>query len=565
MNNYIDKVLSGDIPACSKIKQACKRHTSDLKRSKQKGYPYYFNEKEALKAIKFLELLPSTDGSKIKMLGFQKFIIGSLYGWREKQTNNRRFNKAFISVARKSGKTFLASGIGAYGLVMENEPAEGRQVLFTANSNAQARLGYSMLMNGLRKAGQQSKFMRQQFKINNSRITHLPSNSFAVALASDTSSLDGFAPTISIVDEFHEAKDKDVYNVLNSGMAQQKNGLLAIISTAGFHLQGPMYEEYQFLSKVLEGTEEAERYFVGIWELDSEEEAHKTDMYIKANPILEHAEINDTMTKFIQDDVELAIKQDNLNAVLVKNFNMWRQASEDSYITSSDWERNKVAPIDIKSKEVYIGIDLSATGDLTSVSWLIPIENQQFYCDSRSWVATKYGLEQKIKRDGINYRDLESKGLCSITKLESGVIDYEDMFQWIMNFIEMNELDVKAICYDPWGSQAFISKAEKVGLSPLIEVRQGTFTLSGPIKDFREKVFDNKIVHSNNSLLNFAVCNAILIQKNNTLILNKDRPQNRIDPLAALITGYTEAMYHYETEERSKADNDLYKSENFGF
>src|SRR5574337_852791 len=98
MDKYIKDVLSGKLLASNKIKLACERHENDLKKV---DFPYYFDEGEADKAIKFMELLPSTDGKPIQVLGFQKFIIGSLYGWREKETKNRRFNRAFISLAAK--------------------------------------------------------------------------------------------------------------------------------------------------------------------------------------------------------------------------------------------------------------------------------------------------------------------------------------------------------------------------------------------------------------------------------------------------------------------------------
>lgn len=88
-----------------------------------------------------------------------------------------------------------------------------------------------------------------------------------MALASETSTLDGFAPTTAILDEWHEAKTRKTYNVIKSGMTQQKNGLLCVISTAGLDLNVPMYEEYLLLDRVLKGEEQADRYFIAIWEL----------------------------------------------------------------------------------------------------------------------------------------------------------------------------------------------------------------------------------------------------------------------------------------------------------
>lgn len=564
MIEYIEKVLSGKLIASNKIKLACERHMNDLERSETSDFPYYFDEEQAYKAIKFIELLPSTDGKKIKMLGFQKFIIGSLYGWRTKEGNFRRFNRAFISKARKNGKTYIASGMAANALIMEREPLEGRQVLFVSNALKQAKLGYDMLSNSLKAVSRESKFLRQQLKIMNSKIVHLPSNSFAIALASETSTLDGFAPTTAIIDEFHEAKNRKTYNVIKSGMAQQKNGLLCIISTAGLDLNVPMYEEYLLLDRVLKGEEQADRYFIAIWEQDNANEIHEPNSWIKSNPIFESEAIKKVMQPTIQDDVNLALKQNNLNSVLVKNFNLWRQASEDSYMPIEDWNAVESDSVDIKGKPVYIGIDLSKTNDLTSVSWIVPLENKKLYCDSHSFVATKYGLQDKEKRDGLPYRELEKIGECSITTLESGIIDYEQVFDFIQDLVQVNDLDVLGICYDPYNANSLIAMAEKANY-PMLEVRQGTLTLNVPTRTFREQVFEQNIIHGKNTILTHAVNNAIIKEDNSGLQINKSKNSNKIDPIAALINAYVFAMDYHNEQEGAKADNEFYTSNDFSF
>lgn len=564
MNDYIEKVLSGELVAPKKIIQACERHINDLERSKSDSFPYVFDEEQATKAIKFMQLLPATNGDKIDMLGFQKFIIGSLYGWRTKENDYRRFNRALISMARKNGKTYLVSGLGANALILEKEPAEGRQVLFTANSHKQAKLGYDMLSNSLKNVVKSSKFLRPQLKIMNSKIQHLPSNSFAMALASETSTLDGFGATVAIRDEAHENKDRKVENVLKSGMAQQKNGLLATISTAGLSLNVPLYEDYLLTNLILEGKEQADRYFIAIWELDDPEEIHDQEKWIKANPIFESEEIKKVMIPTIQDDVDLALKQNNLNAVLVKSFNLWRQASEDSYMSAEDWQATEVEPQDITGKPVYIGVDLSKTDDLTSVSWIVPLDNGKLYCDSHSFVATKHGLTDKEKRDGLPYRELEKAGECSITQLESGIVDYDQVFQFIQDLIQENDLECMGICYDPYNANSLISKAEKANY-PMLEVRQGTITLNVPTRTFREQVYEGNVIHKKNTILTHAVNNAILKTDNNGIQINKSKNSNKIDPIAALINAYVFAMDYFTTTEGAKADNEFYTSEEFSF
>ena len=221
-------------------------------------------------------------------------------------------------------------------------------------------------------------------------------------------------------------------------------------------------------------------------------------------------------------------------------------------------------PTHLENKDVYIGVDLSKSNDLTSVSWIIPTGEGQFYVDSHSWVGTKYGLDSKIKRDGIDYRSMEQLGECTITRLDSGIIDYDEVFEFIQELIGKYNLTVKAIAYDPYNFDTLLTKFEKEDY-PLFEVRQGTKTLNTPTRDFREKLFDKKIKHNGNQILAYAVNNAVLKTDNNGWQIDKARNSNRIDPIAALINAYVSAMDYYDEQEASQHANEYYESAEFSF
>lgn len=135
------------------------------------------------------------------------------------------------------------------------------------------------------------------------------------------------------------------------------------------------------------------------------------------------------------------------------------------------------------------------------------------------------------------------------------------MFQ---SLIEVNDLDLQGVCYDPYNANSIISMAEKENY-PMLEVRQGTKTLNVPTRTFREQVFAGNIIHSKNTILTHAVNNALTKEDNNGIQINKAKNSNKIDPIAALMNAYVFAMNHYENQERSVADNEFYKSEAFSF
>lgn len=566
---YTDAVLSGDIIAGKKIIQACERFKNDLARQRTKDFPYYFDEKIEQKIISFVELLPTTDGKSLHLAQFQKWILSELYSWREVGTGNKRFDRAFISMARKNSKTYLASTMGVIALLMEDEPQKGRQVLFTANAYKQARLAYGMMASELRQVIKESPYLRKRLAIGKLQITDKDSDSFATALSSDTTTLDGYGATLGIVDEYHLSKNRKVLEAIKTGMNNQANATLAVISTSGDDTNCPMYQDYQFVSKVLEGKEKADKYFIAIWEIDQEDRENLLDhpeVWIKANPLFEIESVRKTMTSTIRDDLEIAIKQENVAGVLVKNFNTWQNAKTNQFLSVEDWNNTLVKDKpDIKGRPVYIGIDLSKTGDLSSVSWLVPLQNKKFFIDSFSFVGTKGGLDRKERRDNISYTRLQDRGECDITTLDSGVIDYSKIYDFVNNLIDDNELELQAIGYDPWNMNTLLTDFEKQGY-PMIEVRQGAQTLSVPIRELQEAIYNRDIEHSDNQLLEYAINNAVLrYDSQNNVLLDKTKYETRIDPVAGLLDAWTIGKGYFKDMEGSKADNDFYSGDDFSF
>ena len=272
VKEYAEKVLGGNILAGEKIRLACKKELNDRKKSLQSDFNYYFDNQIANKAINFMQLIPNPTGDNMKLALFQKWIIGELYGWREKKTKNRRYQNAFISMARKNGKSFLASAIGIATLLIESKPSRGRQVLFVANSLSQAMLSFNMARSELNRSCRVSPFLRRHINVHKQEISDTATDSFMKPLPADADHLDGYNPTTAIVDEYHAAKDHSIVNVLKSGQGQQPNALLCIISTSGFNLKGAMFQDYKLMDDILNGKTTNDRQFIAIYEQDSRED-----------------------------------------------------------------------------------------------------------------------------------------------------------------------------------------------------------------------------------------------------------------------------------------------------
>lgn len=545
---YINKVQNNEILVPEAIQQAIDRHINDLKKVPDKNYKYTYDVEQAIKAIKFIEMLPDPVTLKrFPLAHFQQLIVALLHGWREKDTGYRRFRKAYISLARKQGKTLLAGGLASYHLLYEKEPYSNRQIYCTANSRDQAKILFDqMIVPQLKVLRSQSDAIRKHVKIKQGIVTFKDERAFIKPLASDTQTLDGLNVSLGILDEYGASRDSSMLEILESSQLQQLQPLILIISTATEHLDSPMYsEEYPYAKSILTGKEENDRYLALIWEQDHVDEVRDKETWIKSNPILEVPAMKERITEFLEGRVTEGLAKGNPSMVYTKNFNLWTQSSTEGFMNAKEWELAKAdKEYDLNKRDIYIGLDLSKVGDLTSVSHIIPIEEERkLLVDSYSFVATREGIENKCNTDGINYVELEKAGYCKISTLPSGYIDYDDVLEYIDDLIQSEEYNLRGIYYDPYNITTIHSKLlDRYGDSNLIEVRQGYITLSPAVSQFRVDVAENVIVHKDNPLLNRAVLTAKTKWQNDALMIEKSRHTRKIDPLAALLNAHTETM-----------------------
>src|SRR5699024_1811551 len=151
--------------------------------------------------------------------------------------------------------------------------------------------------------------------------------------------------------------------------------------------------------------------------------------------------------------------------------------------------------LDIKGREVYTGIDMSRRDDLTAVGMVYALDDDKRYVDTHVFVGHKGGIHAKSERDEMGYQKLVDTDMATLRDTTSGIINDQQVFDWIINYIEENQLDVQGIMYDPWSISNLLVRFEDYNY-PLIEVRQNYMNLSEPLKDFKLNVFEKNIVHN---------------------------------------------------------------------
>lgn len=539
---YCDDILNGKVKAGIKHIWAIKRFLKDYEDCQSDDSPFYFDEEVAEDfywwANEFVHVEGVLAGQKVELTDFQLFISVNIFCFKKKRNGARRFRKVYIQLARKNAKSQFLAIVGSYITFLGDE----KQRMYIAGwQKDQSDEVYIAVRDGINS----SELLDGRWKEAYGKIEVFKNGSVIVPLSRETRKTgDGKNPSVGIVDEYHNHLTSEIYDVLLSGMVARKEPLMFVITTAGFDLSRPCFVEYEYVSRILNPDDDTENddYFGIICELDPGDDIKDESNWIKANPIV--ATYEEGLAS-IRSDLKTALDvPEKMRSFLTKTMNIWVDMKEGGYIPASKWKAGQIEAFEMTGYDVYIGVDLSKKIDLTSVGYVFPTD-YGYHVGQHSFMPEEALAERRAK-DKVAYDVWIEEGWLDVTP--GAVVDYSFVEQWIMDFINDNELNVILFCYDPYGATQFAQNMENYGLT-IVEVRQGFPTLSEPTKEFRDFVYQNndrqkKITHVGDKVLSWAVGNAIAeMAANESIKLSKSKSRERIDPIAAIITAFVQARF----------------------
>ena len=549
VTSYAFDVCMGKIPAGLSQRQACNRHLKDLERQNTEDFPYHWDAEKANEIIEFAESLTIAEGEEpqpLRLYGFQDFIFGSWHGWRNDK-GYRRFRTSYVQVARQNGKS-LGNAVPTlyYGnFDGYNYP----QIYCTATKELQAKIVlkecFKFINADEELSGneyEEGLFTIKEYK---SLIECNQTNGEIRALGRDTDSIDGFRPYFGSVDEYHKHKTSQMYKLLVDGTKKLKQCLISVITTAGFDLNSPCFQLYEYCKKILAGVVKDETQFVFICELDKDDDIWDESNWIKANPLW----TEETLESLRADAIKAkAMGGEELRNFLTKSLNEWVQFADGQYMNLEHWkdcESNKTLE-DFKGFSCYVGLDLSSGGDLTSLALVFPYlrdNEKKYYVYSHSFIP-KNRVAEHIKKDLAPYDMWIRDGLLTVTETLGGIkTDYKYIIAHLKKLIEQYDLDIKMICYDPHNASAFLGDLEELGYDSL-SITQSARNLNDATDDFRLEVEAGNVEYDEkNELLTWSVTNAKVVKNSfGEIKIDKEIDTHRIDPVDAVIDAWKMAM-----------------------
>lgn len=542
VREYYQRISTGQIVACEEIIAMYRRMVEEMD---CEDFPYYFDEEVGEHAIIFIETFcrhyqGERAGEVVHLELFQKAFVQCLFGWLEKDTGLRRFREYFFEVARKHGKSFLSGCIAVYMLVADDE--DGAEIYSAATKLDQAKIIYNAAKNIV----DQSSELAALVKSTREGLYFRMRRSIMKPLPNESKSLDGLNIHFAALDEIHEQRDRNMYDVLRQGMKARRQPLLGCITTSGFYREGLYDNLHDYAVAVAKGTIRDDRFLAVVYKLDKQEEWRDPKCWLKANPGL------GTIKKYQQlaDDVERAKKDSAyLPTLLTKDFDM-KQSENAAWMPLESVINEEYAPAHKLDHSYAIGgCDLSSTTDLTCASLLIRRPG-----DEHVYVLQQYFLPQSridfletTQSKEAPYKLWAEKGWLTICP--GAAVDYHAVTMWFVKMVKEHDIRPLWICYDRALSGYWVPEMEEIGFV-MEKTAQGPFTWSQPMKEMGAAFEQHKVIYQNNPILRWCLANTAVKAKNSdgieTIQPVKIQQRRRIDGTVSLLNAWVGYTKHFD-------------------
>ena len=487
---------------------------------------------------------------------WQKAMVACIYGILD-HNGNRQFREIPLVVARKNGKSLLASAIGKYEWY---QGGYGSKIFCLAPKYDQADLVYGNIWNmtvldpdyqELKEVVENSRDAHNKKTADDSMLAkhrqsdlYIPGiNSTVKKIAFNAKKSDGFNPSLTICDEIASwsgDKGLKVYEVMKSAMGARPDSFILSCTTSGYENDSIYDEIIKRSTRFLLGDSKETRLLPFLYMADDIDKWNDINELRKSNPNLGVSVSVDYLLE------EIAVAEGSLSkkAEFITKYCCLKQNSSLAWLPAQVVDKAYGEHLELETfRDSYCiaGLDLSQTRDLTSACVVIEKEGQ-LYVFSHFWLPSEK-IDEAIQRDGVPYNIYIQKGFLSLSG--DNFIDYHDCYQWFVDLVEKYQIYPLQIGYDRYSAQYLIQDLKAYGfqcddvfqgenLYPVIQETQGL------LEDGIIHIGDNDLLKMH--LLDSAIKMSTERGRGKLIKINQYR---HIDGTAALLDAMTVRQKHY--------------------
>jgi phage terminase large subunit-like protein len=302
-------------------------------------------------------------------------------------------------------------------------------------------------------------------------------------VSAEAYSKEGLSPTLTVMDEGHAMKNRELYDVFSLAMGARGNlASLIMITTAGVKMDSTgrdsiAYTLKQYTEKVSRGEVIDPNFFGAIWEAPEDADYKDPKTWAIANPGFGDINSEADFHSAVRRTPEAEFKTKRLN-----NF----VSSQTSWLPSGAWEaceeEFEVSPDD----EIVLGFDGSFSGDASViVGAVVPKDDE----------PVKVFLVKAWEKD-LNLHDDDWR------------VDIAEVEQTVLDFCQAHP-KVREVACDPFRWQRSMQALEEKGV-PIVEWPSTSARRMVPAcaKVF-DAVMESRLIHDGNPLLARHLSNAV--------------------------------------------------------
>lgn len=415
--------------------------------------------------------------------------------------------RAVLSIARKNGKTALIAALVLVHLVGP-ESVQNGEIYSAANDREQAAQVFKVVAQMVRADAELADVLK--VVDSTKTVACFANGSFYKAMSAEAGTKHGLNPTVVIYDELAQAKNRELYDVLDTSMGAREEPIFVTISTQS---NDPQHILSQLIDDGLRANDPT--IVVHLYAVpDDVPDIYDESCWALANPALGDF-------RSLEEMRAMAARAQRLPSFEAPFCNLYlnqRVDAQSPLIPRSEWMACQVENTLELGEEIYLGLDLSGTTDLCALVAVSAKNGDR----TKAWFwKPKELLQLHSDRDRAPYVDWERAGHLIATPGRS--VDYGFVAQHLAEVC--SDYKVLGLAFDRWKIKFLLKELGTIGLDHyhdgkdkpradalrLVDWGQG-FKDMGPAIDALEiSVLERRFAHDGNPVQTFCFSNAVTV------------------------------------------------------
>lgn len=465
-------------------------------------------------------------GTPICLAEWQKREILRIYD------NPARTRRAILSFGRKNGKTAKAAM-----LLLAHLCGPLRQSNSQLYSAAQSREQAALIFRLAAKMVRMSPILNDAIivKDGHKELIYPESGSHYRALSAEASTAYGLSPSFIVHDELGQVRGprSELYEALETATGAQYNPLSLIIST-----QAPTDADLLsiLIDDALAGHDP--RVVCSLYSAPPEADPFALETIRLANPALGDFLNPREVMAMAEDARRMPAREAHFRNLVLNQ----RVEASNPFVAAAQWKACAGQPADLAGREIYAGLDLSETADLTALVLIgrDPLDGT-WSVEPTFWLPAE-GLAEKARADRVPYDLWARQGFLIPSEGASVSYEYVARFLWSEIFAKYR---VRKLAFDRWNFRHLQPWLRQAGFSDaaikekFIEFGQGTQSMSPALRQLESAIVDRKLRHGGHPVLTMCAANAVTEgHDSSNRKLSKKRSSGRIDGMVALAMAF---------------------------